>query len=203
LKRFRNKLKERKGYIILEATILIPVFLFSVVLLVYILQVLHFQEIIHFEACRNLASLSWESQLGGSGFSEWMYENRTCHDARKKIRKEIDIDVDLNTEENVYLADIRYPIRLDLPFGLPDELLIRDHLAARKWNGADLSGNEIPFSSMEEEGETYVYVFPNYGERYHHGNCFYLTRDGDHYCVCVPLSEASSSGRYTPCAVCY
>ena len=66
----RNKLKENKGYVILEAAILTPVFLFAVVLLVYILQVLHFQEIIHFEACRNLAELSWESQLGAAGLEE-------------------------------------------------------------------------------------------------------------------------------------
>ena len=202
MRRFRTKLTDKKGYVILEATILVPVFLFAVVLLAYILQVLHFQEIIHFEACRNLASLSWESQLGGSGFSERMYESRTYHDTRSRIQKEIDIDVDLTTEEDVYLADIRYPVHLDLPFGLLNEIGIRDHLAARKWNGTDLSGNELPFASMEEAGESYVYVFPNYGERYHHGNCFYLSRDGNHYCICVPLSEISS-GRYTPCAVCY
>lgn len=203
MKGLRKKLKESKGYVILEAAILTPVFLFTVVLLVYILQVLHFQEIIHFEACRNLAELSWESQLGAAGLSERMYESKTCHDTHQKIRKEIDIDADLKVDDDVYLVDIRYPVRLDLPFGLLNEIRISDRLASRKWNGADLAGNEIPFSSMETNDEEYVYVFPNYGERYHHGNCFYLTRDADHYFICVPAGEASSSGRYTPCAVCY
>ena len=198
----RNVLKKKRGYVIVEAAILTPVFLFAVVLLVYLLQVLHFQEIIHFEASQNLAKLSWESQLGGNGFSERMYESRTYHDAHQKIKKEIDIDASVKVEDEVYLVDLTYPIRLSLPFGLPDVIPIRDHLAARRWSGADLSGNEIPFSAMEAEEDQYVYVFPNYGERYHHGNCFYLTRDMDHYFICVPIGEALSTGRYTPCALC-
>ena len=195
--------KDKRGYVILEAAILTPVFLFAVVLLVYILQVLHFQEIVHFEASRNLAELSWESQLGSAGFSEFMFESKTYHDVGKKTRKEIDIDAKVTTQEEICRVDLTYPIRLDLPFGLLDDILIRDHLAARQWSGADLSGNGYPFSSMETDDDGYVYVFPNYGERYHRGGCFYLTRDANHYFICVPTGEAQAAGRYTPCAVCF
>ena len=54
----RKFFNSRKGYIVAEAAILMPVFLFSAVLLIYMIKIMHFQEIIHFEAAENLIDLA-------------------------------------------------------------------------------------------------------------------------------------------------
>jgi len=94
-----------------------PVFIFSLVLLIYLLKVMHFQEIIHFESCKNLAALSWESQLGGAGFGERMFESRVYHDVQDKVSKEINISAEVEAIGEVYIADISYPIDINVPFG--------------------------------------------------------------------------------------
>ena len=181
---------------------LVPVFLFSMVLLIYMIKIMHFQEIIHFESAENLVALSWESQLGGAGFGERMFESRTYHDVQDKVEKEINISADLENRDELYVAEISYPIELELPFDLFDDIYIRDVLVSRKWSGIKTEGNTPGFSAMEYEYDReYVYIFPRYGERYHKGDCRYLSVE-DRYFESVDRVYALSKG-YLGCEICY
>ncbi|MBQ4339977.1 MAG: hypothetical protein IJC41_03140 [Firmicutes bacterium] len=179
-----------------------PVFIFSLVLLIYLLKVMHFQEIIHFESCKNLAALSWESQLGGAGFGERMFESRVYHDVQDKVSKEINISAEVEANGEVYIADISYPIDINVPFGLFDDIKIRDVLISRKWSGKMAGKETSGFAFMEQEDTAdYVYVFPRYGERYHKGTCTHLSYEG-RYFESLDRTEALSKG-YLGCEVCY
>ena len=181
---------------------LIPVFLFSMVLLIYMIKIIHFQEIVHFESAENLAALSWESQLGGAAFGERMYESGVYHDVQEKVEKEINISAEIEDTDELYVADISCPIELDLPFGLYDDIFIRDVLISRKWSGRDIEINTPGFSAMEQEDELeYVYIFPRYGERYHKGGCRHLSVEG-RYFEPVDGGYALSKG-YLACEICY
>ncbi len=179
----------------------IPVFLFSVVLLVYTLKIMHFQEIIHFEAAENIVTLSWEGQLGGESYGKRMFESRTYHGVREKVNKEINLEANVYDENELYVAEVVSPIELKLPFNLFDDISLKDTLVARKWSGVDNTGEILGFEAMEhEDSDKYIYVFPRYGEKYHSGNCKYLAMSGRFF-RCITLSEAISGG-YSPCLVC-
>lgn len=179
-----------------------PVFLFSLALLIYMLKIMHYQEIVHFESCKDLAAMSWESQLGGASFVERMYESRVYHNVQDKADKEINISAEVDKKGELYVADISYPIELDMPFGLFDDIRIRDVIISRKWSGKEGMVNTLGFSGMEQEDETeYVYVFPRYGERYHRGACSHLSIEG-RYFEPVDRMYALSNG-YLGCEVCY
>ena len=179
-----------------------PVFLFSAVLLIYMIKIMHFQEIIHFEAAENLIDLAGEYRIGGSSFGERMYESRVYHDVQDKVDKEININAELTEVNELYTAYICYPVELDLPFGLYDDIVIRDVLVYRRWSGKDNSGEVQGFSAMEQDDSgQYVFVFPRYGERYHNGDCSHLSIEGRFF-ECIEISEAFSSG-YSGCMVCH
>lgn len=201
LKHFRSK---SRGYILVEAAIFIPVFLFSAVLLIYILKMMHFQEIIHFEASENLANMTWESQIVGSEVSGITYGARLNGDISSKINKRIPVSADVSLVNEVINVDLSYPIDLSLPFGLYDDFVINEIIVARKWSGAENAGEVLGFDAMEKNDDAdYVFIFPKYGERYHEGGCFYLTRGGGGSKIeCVPVSEALGKG-YTKCKVCH
>ncbi len=182
---------------------LMPIFLFAAVLLVYTVKIMHFQEIVHFEAASNLVRLSWESQVGGDAFGKHLYESRTYNAVQSKVNKEININADVSEVDEVYIAEISYPILLDLPFDLYDDITLKDVLVARKWSGGDTSGVVLGFSAMEhEDDEDYKFIFPRYGERYHEVGCMYLSMDSGRYIECASLGEALSKG-YSPCQVCH
>ncbi|MDO4481716.1 MAG: hypothetical protein Q4C14_03175, partial [Bacillota bacterium] len=136
----RRFLNNRRGYIVAEAAILMPVFLFSAVILIYIIKIIHFQEIIHFEGAENLIEISSGYRIGGGSFGERMYESRVYHDVQARTDKEININAELVESEDIYTADINYSIDLSLPFGLYDDIVIRDVLAYRRWSGTENEG---------------------------------------------------------------
>ncbi len=201
----RRSLRESKnsGYIIVEAAIFLPVFLFATVLLIYMLKMMHFEEIIHFEASENLANMAWESQIVGNTVSSVSYGVRLNNDISKKIDKRIRVTAPVSEKNEVFTANISYPIELSLPFGLYDDVVIGDVIVVRKWSGADNTGEVLGFDAMENtDGDNYVFVFPKYGERYHEGGCFYLTRGSGSKIECVTVGEAMGMG-YTKCKVCH
>ena len=197
----RKAIKNKRGYIIAEAAILMPVFLFSVVLLIYMVKIVHFQEIVHFEASENLIGLASQYRVGGASFGERMYESRVYHDVQGRVEKELNIEASVRNENEVYIADISYPISLKLPFGLYDDIFIRELLACRRWSGADNTGEAYSFDAMRlEDDGRYVYIFPRYGERYHDGGCIHLAIDG-RYFESISASEAALLG-YSGCMLC-
>lgn len=200
----RNIREKSRGYILVEAAIFIPVFLFSAVLLIYILKMLHFQEIIHFEAGENLANMTWESQIIGSEVSGLTYGARLNGDVSSKINKAIHVSAGVSVRDEVINVDLSYPIDLSLPFGLYDDFIINQILVARKWSGADKRGEVQGFEAMEKNDDCeYVFIFPKYGERYHEGGCFYLVRGGGGSKIeCVAIGDALGRG-YTKCKVCH
>lgn len=201
----RREFREGKnrGFILVEAAIFLPVFLFAAVLLIYMLKMMHFQEIIHYEASENIANMAWESQIVGNTVSSVSYGIRLNSDIRKKIDKSITVRAPVTEENEVFTANVSYPIDLSLPFGLYDDFTISDVVVARKWSGADNTGEVLGFDAMEKkDGENYVFVFPKYGERYHEGGCFYLTRGTGSRIECVTVGEAMGMG-YTKCKVCH
>lgn len=199
----RIKNISNKGYIIAEAAIIVPIFLFACVLLIYMVRIVCIQEIVHFEASRNLVVMAADFNDKDKEISESNYESVVNEDVSKSMTSEMKVDAEIEEMDNVYKVDLRYPINLRMPFGLVDDIEIRDVLVARKWNGGYTRGEVLGFDAMaRDDSDQYVFVFPKYGERYHEGGCRYLYLFENGYIKCVTITEAVSEG-FTSCQVCH
>lgn len=199
----RKKRRNRSGYVLTEAAILVPVFLMSVLLLVYLLKMMQIQEIVHFESAETLVALSWESQATELPVGTLFYESRINRDVAERTEKNLSISAELSEEKEVLCGEISFPVELELPFGLFDDAVFRDVLVMRKWSGEKTPGEGMDFAAMtQKDSETFVFVFPKYGERFHRGDCMYLSMDAGRYLMCISRNEAAAKG-FSACHVCY
>lgn len=198
-----RKNKNDRGYIIAEAAIILPIFLFGCVLLIYMVRMVNYQEIVHFEASKALVKMAMECESSKKSITESSFETYVNREVAKSISREISIKADVKEQDSIYEVDVKYPLKMNLPFGLFDDVEMRDVIAARKWNGGYSRGEVLGFEAMARDDDNqYVFIFPKYGERYHEGGCRYLYLFENGYIKCVTISEASSGG-YTACQVCH
>lgn len=194
-----KQLQNEKGSLMVEAAILLPVFLVGILILAYLIKGLYIQESVHAICTDQAVKLSLETALTPSLQTEHTFGLRV----NQKIQKEDEeTDFSISTiaikAEEDYQLMIQYKIPMDFPVSLGGGLSIRETLVVRSWTGKQEEGIPISFSSMEQEGNgEVVWVFPHSGEKFHKEDCRYVS--------VYPVEKILNSqvkGEYSPCKLC-
>lgn len=208
--RFNNCL-DKKGFIILETTIILPFLLIGILTLVYLLKILWIEERTFFTFENEARALSRGAYLQevNSGADQ---VNATSFPLvlKSKLYKDHQGDLkDVILKEYKYLytdqgltgliyANLSYDVNIRLPIPFQSEAPIENALLLRGFIGADKKYSFMRFEKMEEEQEVQpVWVFPRAGERYHGEFCTYIKNQPRQMILTASLKQ-----RYDPCSLC-
>lgn len=199
----KKYMKNKKGSYIVEAAILFPIFIISLLSLISIITIMASCEKVVFTTCQ---SARLTSQLSSS-YSGNIYYPLELNGRLKKenpIAKNVRVlKCNYRYRDNDIDELIDYSIMADYP-KIKFELPVRFRAFIGKMT------EETPMSrSQMETSEAYrkVFIFPDYGERFHREGCYYLKnadknkKDNETRYIEVDREIAIKRG-YTPCQIC-
>lgn len=196
------RLVTKKGYITLEAAIILPVFILAVVSLLYYINILSIQENIFNSTLDETSRLASKASVvkTAPGFKSVVINRiRTENEAVSHLKidrfRYLYFDGDMN---NMIAVDGKYSIDLNLPAGFGHEYPIDVCLKCRGFTGLLTKGNVMTFEEMETEGIwNPVWIFPMSGEKYHHPGCSYVKANAREMVL-----TSSLKNKYNPCTLC-
>jgi hypothetical protein len=192
----------KKGFLSVEASIFVPIFVIAVLTLGYLIKVAFISEsIMHAmadEAQRlSMYSYSIQSSLSfGDRLTTRLYnENRDIDDTGVETFWYL-----FNHAGKEDLIGIRVSsnIKIKLPIVFHDSVDISDTLLLRAFTGREFAPENANYDDMEEEQESrIVWVFPTAGERYHENSCGYIEVAARQAVFTYAIKT-----RYDPCKLC-
>ena len=192
----------KKGFLSVEASIFVPVFIIAILTFGYLIKVAAVQEsVMHAMAdeARRIGMYSYNikaAPLLGMGLKERILEENG------------DIG-ETNIESFLYLFSyagkddlvsvrVSSNIKIKLPIVFVDSVDVSDTLLFRAFTGREFIPEELNFDEMEEEEESrIVWVFPTAGERYHDEGCGYIK-----VAAKQEILTPSVARQYKPCSLC-
>ena len=199
---FFKKFKDKKGHYVVEASIILPIFLIGIITLSALINTFMVYENIVFSSvdeCRH-AMVNNYMVKEDIKFPKRL-ENRLI-DENENIAL-IDIDHFISgykVGKNNNLVSLRVNYKLDVKAPLP---LIKTNekkqtLVFRKFLGQKSDNLPFTFERMENlEEDNIVYIFPNDGIRYHKKECSYVTPK-----VEEKILDSKIKSNYIPCNSC-
>ncbi len=197
-----KRLRKKRGSIITEAAIMLPVYIIAVVTLVYITRVCH-ADIIIFSTLENeLREASAQqtapfftgagSAVGSSGLDRSRFDISWMPGGIAGAGHYDGID-------SLYKVTFKYDTKIALPAAFRDSIVVNNVLMIRNWSGKEISGaGPFGFERMAvDENGNLVCIFPRAGGRYHGTGCRYVNS----YAVEVTL-DAEIRKKYKPCPLC-
>jgi hypothetical protein len=169
----------KKGYVTLEAAIILPVFILAVVSLMYYINILSIQENVFNTTLDEASRLASKASVvkTAPGFKSVVIkrvqsENAAINYAKIDKFKYLYFDGDLN---NMIVIDSDYRIDLSLPAGFAHGYPINVRIKCRGFTGVRKNGDTMTFEEMESEGNwDPVWIFPMSGEKFHDAGCSYV-----------------------------
>ncbi len=211
IKLINKKRINKKGFIILETTLILPFLLIGILTLVYLLKILWIEE---------RAFFTFEGEARALSRGAYLQEVTTgadqIHSATfpviltGKLYKDHEKDIkNVTLKEYQYLfadkgltnliyAKLSYDVNIRLPIPFQRQAPIESALLFRGFLGAEQQYPFLDFEEMEEEKEVNpVWVFPRAGERYHRDTCTYITNQPRQMVLTGGLKR-----KYDPCSLC-
>lgn len=180
----------RRGSMMVEMTIVLPVFIVSAVCLGFLIKGIMMQMIINESLLDTGRAISVESIATGT-----VVPYTPLHDSliKRGLKKAYVDDKGVGTirsEPVVYSASgkgttdngqirsgttkvrLTYDMDMDLPLSDISSVTLGSAMEFHQWVGLEFTGETIPFMEMEDDGSgELVYVFPAEGECYHLRSC--------------------------------
>ena len=192
----------KKGFLSVEASIFLPLFVIAVLTFGYLIKVAVAQEsVMHTmtDEARRLGMHSYSvkaAPLFEAGLrSRILDENKDVDEAR------VDSFVYLfshSGKDDLIGMRVSGNLRIRLPIVFRESVDISDTLLFRAFTGRELAPEELSFDDMEEDEESrMVWVFPTAGERYHEESCGYIK-----VAARQAVLNRSLAKSYKPCALC-
>lgn len=184
----------------MEAVIIVPVFIISVLMLITIIPIMADCENVTFSICdelhaesvksafrQNPAALPVSLQLRIKG------ENSRLSSFHVRSYRYLYTDGEL---EDLLQADVRAVFSEKNPIGILSSVTFDGRVRARAFTGK-LHKSPPGSSGEDEEDDRIVYIFPEWGTKYHGKQCTYVKAS----CQMVYLSQ-NIKGSYAPCKLC-
>lgn len=192
----------RKGYITLEASIILPVFIIGMLSLGYYIKVFGIMENVTYSIMDETSQLASKAYVTSSvPFFEGRLE--------KRIKKDSPYIKDLEIKNMRYLyydgdmddmisVSAGYHIDAGFPLGMGHTIEMTSRVKCRGFTGVKKTGNPMSFAEMESEGSwDPVWIFPMSGEKYHEENCTYVAANAREMVLTGDLKR-----KYNPCSLC-
>ena len=211
--------RNKKGSLIVEATIFLPIFIVGIVTLTYIIKILWFQESVFRVFADEARKVSAEAYLSESDIAVAAGELGLTEIANKglfnlRIKSALK-EEGLSGISTITVRDFNYlysakemdglisisltcDVKPALPIGSVKEIQIQNALIFRGWIGEISDAAPLGFERMKtDEASRPVYIFPNSGKKYHSFTCSYVSV----YPVKMMLSKSVKKS-YDPCKLC-
>ncbi len=194
LKKHITKISEKKGSYILEATILLPVFILSIAALISILGIIRNCENSVFISADETNIVDVKAHFAETQFT---FPSRLCN----RILEENSFIKDAKVKNFRYkynnqgMEDL-ISFKLFCDFG---RINFSARVLSRGFTGQRNYYDSLDRSSFENDDDfTKVYIFPAWGEKYHNSNCTYIKAN----CKLVVLNK-NVLYKYKPCSLCH
>lgn len=164
----------KKGYIVVEASILLPLFLVAVIAIGWLMKAAAIEEGVGFTAMnegRRLAMTAYHMELNPLFPSTLTYKIAEAGEDIKNVRvKNYRYLYTSHGIDQLIHFSVTYEADARLPFYAAAVSPQLD-FTLRAFRGLDSSGNASYEALEQEEESVEVWVFPKYGERYHTEDC--------------------------------
>lgn len=204
-----HKKLTRRGSILVEATIILPIFIIAVCAIISIIPIIGTCEKVVFTACDEMHMVDAKAAITPIQLSfPARLENRIAEE-NKNVR-----DVKVNqflyryrgtAGDDLISGQVKVCFQEKNPLGLFDAVEFDLKVLSRGFTGSYRKNTPMARAEIESPKESHiVYIFPAWGERYHKKTCKYVTdsykMDNWHY-VEIQKEDAKAKG-YTPCLKC-
>lgn len=184
----------------MEAVIIVPVFIISVLMLITIIPIMAGCENVAFSVCDELHGESVKSAFRQNPAalpvvlqSRVKSENSRMDSFHIRFYRYLYAEEEI---EDLLQVDVRAVFSEKNPIGILSAVTFDGRVRARAFTGK-LHKYPPGSSGNEEEDERIVYIFPEWGTKYHGKQCTYVKAS----CQMVYLSQ-NIKGSYTPCKLC-
>lgn len=184
----------------MEAVIIVPVFIISVLMLITIIPIMAGCENVTFSVCDELHGESVKSAFRQNPAalpvvlqSRVKSENSRMDSFHIRFYRYLYAEEEI---EDLLQVDVRAVFSEKNPIGILSAVTFDGRVRARAFTGK-LHKYPPGSSGNEEEDGRIVYIFPEWGTKYHGKQCTYVKAS----CQMVYLSQ-NIKGSYTPCKLC-
>lgn len=166
-------LSSKRGGMILEATIFLPIFIVAVIVMICCIRVYAIDEYVTFKMCdemRAVISTAKYTDIRPDSMYRTLNQiSSVAPEMKYALLTYMNTDYDDESEDlqDLYAISIQYDIGLNLPIPMTEDLIREKTVVARGFTGRIY----VPDGDSEDE---IVWVFPDYGECYHDANCRYI-----------------------------
>lgn len=199
---FRKNTK--RGFITVEAAILLPVFFIGVLTFAYLIKLITIQEAVVHTMTDEAKKVSAEAFLYPiNPFFAPTLLSRIAEEHPKDIDemqpKEFRYLTEMRGREGMIIMDVDYQVKLNLPIRFYSSLPLNERLVFRGFIGAEQEWEPMPFAEMERDESAHeVWIFPRAGGRYHQENCTYIAVEPREM-----LLSAMIRKKYSSCEICH
>ncbi len=211
---------EKRGSLVVEAAIFLPIFILCMLSLSAIVKAAFLQTSVYeclSDEIKNASLTSYAASSVGKGLNSDIssiavnitgagtfsarlsdgLKQRGVDSSAMKV-KSFASGVSKFGYTHLMCADTQYCMKLGLPAGPVNELYLKNTVYYRAWDGEDFSSDVFSFDRMKaDENGDVVYVFPDSGEKYHNEGCRYVNS----YAISKTASN-SVFDEYAPCPLC-
>ncbi len=201
----KKVLVNKKGSLVVEAAIFLPIFIIGMMTLGYLVKFNAVQENVFHAFADETGRVAAEASLNIAApvFYENDVESRIQDENGNGIKntdiKSFRYRVPTLTNDNIVAASINYDIDIKLPAKFVDSIPVSDSVVCRAFVGDVQKTAPMPFSEMEKSvNSDTVWVFPMAGSRYHGELCSYIKNDPKERMLSRVIRN-----EYSPCKTCH
>lgn len=200
--RFKRPVLSEDGGYIVEAAIVLPLFILGVMTIAFMIRVTGIEGSVMQIAADETGRLALDSYAVRSGvLFEPAVEARIleeCGDVRHTDVRGFQYLTERGGTDGIISYTIETDVGLPLPFPLARGPKIHTAVMARAWIGKESLSDPMPFEEMEQDGQSAtVWVFPQRGERYHKESCLFVCNEPREVVLTADVKR-----HYTPCSIC-
>lgn len=193
---------DKRGYVITEAAIFLPVFILAIVSIMYYINIFSVIENAAYSTIEETARLASKAGVvkTAPGFpsvlkSRIKTENTAAGDVKISSFRYLYWDGNL---DNMISVKAEYDMELKLPMGFDHKIELVTSVKCRGFTGLRIQGVPMTFDEMEAEGSwDPVWIFPMSGEKYHRENCTYVKANARQMVLTGELKK-----QYASCSLC-
>lgn len=192
----------KKGYLVLEAAIFLPVFIIGILTLGYFIKIYSTAENITFCIMDETGHLAAEAYGRKTAVSFPGRVEKRLKEENNSIEKMKIVNFRYlysdRYKDGLITLGCKYRIILALPVKLTNGFELESHVKCRGFIGKQNGGTGIPFQDMEKNGDSsIVWIFPIWGEKFHKETCRFVTAN-----AVQKVLTSNLKSRYTPCELC-
>ncbi len=167
-------MRKRAGSMIVEAAIVLPIFIIASITLCWLMKASFLQTAVFHTAENQLRQDSIAIvSFTDSSIRDALEENNIDGEGYRRISKTGGITI--RGVDDYECLKFAYDTKIRLPVPFVKEINLENELTYRKWKGFDYPGTAMGFEAMEQEEKgNPVIVFPHAGARSHGENCRYV-----------------------------